>query len=184
MTISTPRSRWIPVLGAAFILTALSTVATPLFAATSTPAEAATADPRRITTLEEDHVLAMISVALLDEIQSEVMQAIALDGAARRNPLVNLARAESRQAENLLTLLKVRGLEAPVVPFTSTAVGSNAETLADACALAADAERRNIWLYADFLAHDLPADVRRVFQQNLRVSLENHLPALERCSTR
>jgi hypothetical protein len=178
MTTQTPRSPWFPVLGAA------------LFFALTTQAMASTPDPR-ITTLEEDHIVAMISVVLLDEIQSEVMQALALnEDVARRgsamqrgNPLVNVARAESRQAQNLLALLNARGLTAPVVPWFTTEVEVYG-TRAEACQSAAEAERKNIWLYSDFLAHDLPSDVRRVFEQNLRVSLENHLPALERCSTR
>jgi hypothetical protein len=183
MTTQTIRFSRIPVLGAAvlFTLSIFAVQALPASAMTSTMTP--DADPRITTTLEEDHVIAMISVSLLDEIQSEVVQAMALNGVSFRGPFVNVARSESRQAQNLLNLLNQRGLAAPVAPWTTTEVGTFSSR-AEACEAAATAERETIFRYVDFLAHDLPTDVRRVFEQNLRVSLENHLPALERCSTR
>jgi len=54
-------------------------------------------------------------------------------------------------------------------------------TLAAACAAAVDAELANIAIYDGFFALDLPADVRTVFENNRRASLQKHLPAFERC---
>jgi hypothetical protein len=53
--------------------------------------------------------------------------------------------------------------------------------VAEACATGAVAEVANIELYDDFLALDLPYDVRRVFEANRVASLDKHLPAFERC---
>lgn len=54
-----------------------------------------------------------------------------------------------------------------------------------ACAAAVEAEIANIEMYdvlleADLPA-DLPADVRQVFQNNRRASLDHHLPAFQAC---
>ncbi len=54
-------------------------------------------------------------------------------------------------------------------------------SVASACAVAADAEVANIALYDALLALELPTDVRTVFVNNRRASLEAHLPAFNRC---
>jgi hypothetical protein len=54
-------------------------------------------------------------------------------------------------------------------------------TLAQACAAGVDAELANIALYDELLKGDLPADVRRVFENVRAASLNSHLPAFERC---
>jgi hypothetical protein len=45
----------------------------------------------------------------------------------------------------------------------------------------ADAEVANIAQYNELLATTRPADVRRVFENNHRASLQHHLPAFQRC---
>jgi hypothetical protein len=44
------------------------------------------------------------------------------------------------------------------------------------------AEQENIALYDRFFALDLPPDVRRVFENNRAASLNNPLPAFQRCA--
>ena len=54
-------------------------------------------------------------------------------------------------------------------------------TVKDACAAGAVAEIENIELYDTFLKLDLPSDVRNVFENNRKASLDNHLPAFNAC---
>ena len=56
------------------------------------------------------------------------------------------------------------------------------DSVGEACAAAAQAERDNVSLYDAFLQMDLPTDVRNVFTNNRAASLENHLPAFEACA--
>lgn len=55
-------------------------------------------------------------------------------------------------------------------------------TVTDVCRAAATAERANIAMYDELLRLDLPSDVRQVFTDLGAASLQNHLPAVERCS--
>jgi hypothetical protein len=57
-------------------------------------------------------------------------------------------------------------------------------TLREACAAALEEERANVALYDRFLSLRLPEDVRLAFEYNRRASLENHIPAFERCIAR
>lgn len=43
------------------------------------------------------------------------------------------------------------------------------------------AEIENADLYDGYLAQQLPFDVERVFTNNQRASIQNHLPAFEAC---
>jgi rubrerythrin len=52
---------------------------------------------------------------------------------------------------------------------------------AAACAADADAEVANIAQYNELLATTRPADVRRVFGDSRRASLQHHLSAFRRC---
>jgi hypothetical protein len=88
--------------------------------------------------------------------------------------------AEERHSASIARLYSNRGLSAPqslwnvgnVPRFTS---------IQKACAAAVQAEMANIEMYDRYLAMELPRDVRLVFQNNRRASLQSHLPAFQAC---
>lgn len=73
-----------------------------------------------------------------------------------------------------------RGLPVPASLVTVATV-PHFPTVREACAAGVVAEGENIALYDRFLAGDLPDDVRQVFSNNRRASLDNHLPAFLAC---
>jgi hypothetical protein len=96
-------------------------------------------------------------------------------------PFTLIAQAEARHVEALQRLFTRRERVAPAsawapssfAPFTSVAL---------ACAAGVVAEREDAAFYAPYLRRaDLPLDVRNVFTNLQAASLENHLPAFERC---
>ena len=54
-------------------------------------------------------------------------------------------------------------------------------TVTAACAAGVVAEQENIAMYDRLLLTELPNDVRNVFTNNRRASLDRHLPAFESC---
>lgn len=121
-----------------------------------------------------------IVTALQDEYHAEQTYRGVLTAFSNALPFANIISAEQRHAAALSSLLRVRGIAVPAGVWHSGNVPQFA-TLAAACAVAADAEVANIALYDALLTLDLPLDVRTVFTNNRRASLEGHLPAFTRC---
>ncbi len=95
-------------------------------------------------------------------------------------PFTNVLTAEIRHSASLAALFRSRGLAVPVNSWTSSTV-PHFPSVAAACVGGVGAERENIALYDQYLGLALPADVRRVFENNRSASVVNHLPAFERC---
>lgn len=121
--------------------------------------------------------------AMTDGLQDEYRAAAVYEGVLTQFgqvlPFRNILQAEQKHAASIAALFAVRGLAVP----TRTSEGSipSFASVTDACALGATAEVENIALYDRLLALELPLDVRRVFDANRLASLNNHLPAFERC---
>jgi hypothetical protein len=94
-------------------------------------------------------------------------------------PFRNILQAEQKHAASIAALFAVRGLAVPA--RTSEGSIPSFASVTDACALGATAAVENIAVYDRLLALELPLDVRRVFDANRLASLNNHLPAFERC---
>jgi len=94
-------------------------------------------------------------------------------------PFAAIVDAEARHVLALAQLFERRGLVTPgwvPVGFPSFA------SLAEACAAGVAAEQADAAFYAPYLERgDLPLDVRNVFTNLQAASLQNHLPAFERC---
>jgi hypothetical protein len=122
--------------------------------------------------------------ALVDAIQDEyhaeaVYQGVIADFGSVW-PFANIIRAEQNHAAALGRLFTARGLAVPVRAWTI----DNAprfSSLQAACGAAADAEVANVAVYDRYLGEALPDDVRLVFTNNRAASLNNHLPAFNRC---
>lgn len=122
--------------------------------------------------------------ALVDAIQDEyhaeaVYQGVLADFGSVW-PFANIIRAEQNHAAALASLFRARGLAVPERAWTISNV-PRFSTLQAACGAAADAEVANVAVYDRYLGEALPDDVRRVFTNNRAASLDNHLPAFNRC---
>ncbi len=125
-------------------------------------------------------ITAALESTLLDEWHAESIYQRLLADHGDVSPFRNIVQAEQRHAVALQSLLTSRALAIPANPWTLDNVPRFA-SVNEACAAAADAEIANIALYDQFMALALPDDVRTVFTANRRASLDQHLPAFERC---
>ena len=125
-------------------------------------------------------VAAAVRTALQDEYHAEQIYRGVMGDFGTVLPFANIVTAEQRHASALAGILSVRGLDVPANAWTVANV-PHFTSVSAACAAAADAEVANIALYDELMALELPADVRTVFTNNRRASLEGHLPAFTRC---
>lgn len=122
----------------------------------------------------------MLVATYQDERHAEMIYERVLADFGPVRPFVNIVEAERKHASSVAFLLTSRGLEVPESLWTTENV-PRFSSVALACAAAADAEVENVSLYDRYLALELPADVRTVFQNNRAASQNNHLPAFNRC---
>jgi hypothetical protein len=121
-----------------------------------------------------------LAAAIQDEYHAEaVYQRVLLDFGTV-NPFANIIRAEQMHAASLAGLFRSRSLDVPASEWNVDNVPRFA-SVREACAAAAQAEIDNVAVYDRYLGQDLPADVYQVFTNNRAASLNNHLPAFNRC---
>jgi hypothetical protein len=125
-------------------------------------------------------VAAAVDSAIQDEFRAEQIYLRVIADHGNALPFFNVVIAEQRHSAALAGVLERRGLDVPESDWDLDNVPRFA-TVAEACAAAADAEVANIALYDQLLVGDLPTDVRNVFTNNRRASLERHLPAFTAC---
>lgn len=125
-------------------------------------------------------VTAALDSALLDEWHAEniYLRVIADHGTVL--PFFNVVIAEQRHSASLVAVMRSRAMPVPDNPWTLDNV-PRFTTIAEACAAAAAAEVANVALYDRYLSLNLPTEVLQVFSANRRASIQNHLPAFERC---
>lgn len=124
---------------------------------------------------------AALERSIQDEYRAETTYQGVVNDLGEILPFVNVLTAEQRHSTTIAQLFTKRGLTAPGSEWTLDQVPHFIAVPA-ACGAAATAERDNIAMYDELLRSNLPADVRLVFENNRRASLQNHLPAFERCS--
>lgn len=125
-------------------------------------------------------VAAAVDSAIQDEFHAEQIYLRVLADYGNVLPFFNVVVAEQRHSTALADVLERRGLTAPTSAWTLDNVPRFA-SVAAACGAAADAEVANIALYDRLLLSELPTDVRNVFTNNRRASIEKHLPAFTAC---
>jgi hypothetical protein len=126
-------------------------------------------------------IAAMLELALQEEYKAQYLyQAVLGTFGPDTPPFALIVESEKRHVEALQMLFARRGLVPPPPtppPFPTYA------SLALACAAGVAAETEDAAFYSPYLQRtDLPQDVRNVFTNLQAASLENHLPAFERCS--
>jgi hypothetical protein len=122
-----------------------------------------------------------LETTIQDEYRAETIYQGVIDDFGTVLPFAAILTAEQRHSTTIGALFTKRGLPVPLNPV-SVATVPHFATVRQACAAGVTAERENIALYDRFLAGALPDDVRQVFSNNRRASLENHLPAFLNCA--
>jgi hypothetical protein len=125
-------------------------------------------------------IVAMLERALQEEYTAEMLYRHVLASFGPDTaPFALIAEAEARHAAALKLLFARRSLAAPAwAPVSFSSYGS----IAEACAAGVATELADAAFYTPYLRRtDLPQDVRNVFTNLQAASLENHLPAFERC---
>jgi hypothetical protein len=125
-------------------------------------------------------IVAILQLALQEEYNAEMLyrHVLAIFGPDTA-PFELIADAEARHVAALKLLFARRTLASPPwTPQSFPAFG----TIPEACADGVRGEAADAQFYTPYLARtDLPQDVRNVFTNLQAASLENHLPAFERC---
>lgn len=126
-------------------------------------------------------LLAILDADIQDEYRAEAIYGgVLLDFGPETRPFANIIVAERRHAAAVAGLFTARGLAVPASQWSPANV-PRSPTLREACAAGVANETANVALYDSQLGTSLPDDVVRVIQSNRAASLENHLPAFERC---
>jgi hypothetical protein len=100
-----------------------------------------------------------------------------------QRPFSAVVGAERRHVDSLAGLFVKRELSLPASIWNVDNVPSFV-TLAEACGEAVEIERAIVAMYQELLLLELPADVSVVFESHLGASLDQHLPAFQRCASR
>jgi hypothetical protein len=127
-------------------------------------------------------IAALLALALQEEYKAEMLYRSVLGTFGPDTaPFALIAEAEAHHVEALQALFTRRQLAPPASAWAPSSFAPLA-SVSLACAAGVAAETEDAAFYAPHLQRaDLPQDVRNVFTNLQRASLENHLPAFERC---
>jgi len=126
-------------------------------------------------------VLSALELGIQDEYRAEAIYQGVVNDFGAVVPFISILTAEQRHSASIAQLYTTRTLAIPASQSSVSTV-PHFGSVQEACAAAAGAERDNIGLYDRLLALALPNDVRQVFTNNRRASVDNHLPAFIACS--
>jgi hypothetical protein len=128
---------------------------------------------------DPEDIAEVLGGALQEEYGAQHLYATVLEDYPGAMPFAAIVESEARHVEALQMLFARRQKEPPAwvpVPFPAF------PSLSEACAAGVAAETADAKFYTSYLRRtDLPQDVRNVFTNLQAASLENHLPAFERC---
>jgi hypothetical protein len=130
---------------------------------------------------ENPEILVAMEEAIQDEYRAELIYLQVVDDFGPVLPFSNILYAEGRHSEAIARLYVARGLSVPASRWTPAEI-PGFPSVSEACRAGVEAEIANAEIYERYFELDLPADVRQVFESNRAASLNNHLPAFERCS--
>lgn len=130
---------------------------------------------------QDQEIVAAMEAAIQDEYKAELIYQKVIDEFGSIRPFVNIIGAEVRHSESLGRLFSARGLPVPQSQWKPSEI-PGFQSIQAACQAGVTAEIENAEIYERYFDLDLPADVRTVFENNRRASIENHLRAFQRCS--
>ena len=131
--------------------------------------------------VEDTEILTAMAEAIQDEYRAEMIYEAVVGDFGPVRPFSNIIFAEERHSEAIGRLYLSRGLDVPSSQWVWDQIPSY-PSVAEACQAGVEAEIANAEIYERYFDLNLPDDVRRVFESNRAASLNNHLPAFERCS--
>ena len=126
-------------------------------------------------------VVAVITAGIMDEWQAYAVYDAVIDQFGAVRPFTNIQRAEAQHANAWATIFERYDLPLPAQPVLEEL--PEIASLADACAVAAEAEIANMALYNTMMTTlaDYP-DMLQVATALRAASADKHLPAFERCA--
>ncbi len=123
----------------------------------------------------------MLANALQEEYKAQYLYESVLEDYPGAMPFAAIVRSEMRHVEALKLLFTRRQMSPPASVWTPASFEAFT-SLQLACAAGVAAEQHDADFYTPYLQrHDLPQDVENVFMNLQAASLNNHLPAFERC---
>ena len=124
----------------------------------------------------------ILVLALQEEYKAQYLYASVLEDFPGAMPFAAIVESEMRHVEALQMLFTRRQMTPPQSIWKTTSFEPPFASIPEACAAGVGAEREDADFYTPYLQHtDLPQDVRNVFTNLQAASLENHLPAFQRC---
>ncbi|MDZ7678050.1 MAG: hypothetical protein U5K29_05830 [Acidimicrobiales bacterium] len=143
------------------------------------------ADSNRVAEHEAKHsvlspqeVIALLD-ALDDQHRAHATYAQVVSDFGEVMPFANIVGSKSRHIESLTELMQRYEVPVPTDPWPTKV--ERYESVADACAEAAEAERASATLCSRLLAHAGRSEVRDVLHELEEASRQRHLPAFQRC---
>ena len=164
--------------GVACILSAGLMVFGVSFAATAYAANTET-DGTEVSESADYSVEDMLENAIETEYMTQAEYSVIIDALGEVRPYSNFINAEETHINLLAALLEAYDVAIPNQDWESLVTAP--ETLEDAYEAGIAAEEKNVAMYEEFLAGDIPDDVKDVFTYLLTAS-ERHVTALERQS--
>jgi hypothetical protein len=131
--------------------------------------------------IESEAVLEAMLATIQDEYRAELIYQKVIEDFGSVRPFVNIINAEVRHSEAIAGLYVSRGLSVPPSQWRWEEIPAYT-SLVKACEAGVQAEIDNAEIYDEYLDLELPTDVQRVFENNRRASIQNHLPSFQRCS--
>ena len=127
-------------------------------------------------------IAALLALAVQEEYKAEALyRSVLATFGPETLPFALIAEAEARHVEALRALFTRRSMTPPTSAWTPASFAPFA-SVALACEAGVAAELADADFYVPYLQRtDLPQDVRNVFTNLQKASLENHLPAFESC---
>jgi hypothetical protein len=127
-------------------------------------------------------IVAILGAAVQEEHKAEMLYRSVLATLGETTlPFSTIADAEASHLDAIERLYARRSLTPPASAWSASSFAPFA-SVALACAAGVVAETEDAAFYTPYLRRDdLPQDVRNVFTNLQRASLESHRPAFERC---
>ena len=124
--------------------------------------------------------MAALNSTLNDEYRAEAIYQKVIDKFGNVRPFTNIIGAEQKHSSALILIYEKYGLPVPANEWYGKV--PEFDTVADACTAGASAEIENAALYDAQMSKVDNADIIATFTSLRDASLNNHLPAFQRCS--
>lgn len=121
-----------------------------------------------------------LNLTLNDEYRAEAIYQNVLDKFGDVRPFSNIIRAEQKHSDSLIQIYERYGLIVPENNWYDSV--PEFDSVREACAAGVEAEIENAALYDELMSNIDNQDIIIVFTALRDASINNHLPAFQRCS--